>query len=267
MALAMPSPRKNQRPTSARRTPMSRTLRLVSRKRAISWRWRPKVLTSSAPLMPSVSVMMLLMSALYSRAWRRMRRRMPPTRRAGSRNSGSTTTDSRASRHSMEIITASVETRVMPLVDDVGQGAGHGALGADHVVVKARHDLARLGVGEKAQRHALQVIVHRLAQVADDALADAGAEVALRHADQPADDGDADHAQGQQVQPRHIPVRQHVVDQVAVQQGRYQPDERGDADGRQHQCQRAPVGPGIAQHPAQELPADLGLGPSIRRTA
>ena len=46
---------------------------------------------------------------------------MRPTRRAGSRNSGSTTTDSRASRHSMEIITASVETRVMPLVTMLGR--------------------------------------------------------------------------------------------------------------------------------------------------
>ena len=121
MALAMPNPRKNQRPTSARRTPMSRTLRLVSRNRATSWRCRPKVFTSSAPLMLSVSLMALLISALYSMACRRILRKIRPTRRAGSRNSGSTTTDSRASRHSIEIITASVEISVITLVVMLGR--------------------------------------------------------------------------------------------------------------------------------------------------
>ncbi len=117
-------------------------------------------------------------------------------------------------------------------------------------------------MGEEAQRHVLQMIVHRLPQVKDDALAHAGAEVPSPDVDQSADDWDADHAQRQQAQPGEIPVGKDIVDQVAVQQGWHQPDERGGADGHQHQRQRAPVGPGIAQHPPQEVPADLG--PALR---
>ncbi len=68
----------------------------------------------------SVSLTMLLISALCSMAERRMPRRVRATRRAGSRKSGRTTTESSASRHSMEIITANVETSVTTLVTMLG---------------------------------------------------------------------------------------------------------------------------------------------------
>ncbi len=63
---------------------------------------------------------MLLISALFSIAARRMRRKVRATRRAGSRKSGKTMTDSNASRHSMVIITASVEISVTTLVTMLG---------------------------------------------------------------------------------------------------------------------------------------------------
>ena len=40
--------------------------------------------------------------------------------------------------------------------DDADDGVADGVLRADHVVVQAAHQLADLGVGEEAQRHALQ---------------------------------------------------------------------------------------------------------------
>ena len=70
--------------------------------------------------MVSVSLMILLISALFSMAVRRMPRSVDATRRAGNRKSGSTTTDSSASRHSMEIMTTSVETSVTVLVTMLG---------------------------------------------------------------------------------------------------------------------------------------------------
>ena len=52
---------------------------------------------------------------------------------------------------------ASVLTSVTTLETMSDDGAGDGPLRADHVVVQARHQLAGLGVGEEAQRHALHV--------------------------------------------------------------------------------------------------------------
>ena len=113
---------------------------------------------------------------------------MLPTRRAGSRNSGSTTTESRASRHSMVIITASVETRVMPLVTISGSVPVTALCAPTTSLLKREMISPDLVWVKKRKRHALQMGVHRLPQVADDALAHAGAEVALRHADEPAED-------------------------------------------------------------------------------
>ncbi len=140
---------------------------------------------------------------------------------------------------------------------DVDQRAGDRVLRADHIVVEARHQLAGLGVGEKAQRLALHVRVKLLAQVVDDAFTDAGAQVTLPDADQPADDGDGDHADRQPVQTRQVAIGQRVVNQVTVKQGRYQPQPRRDGDGQQHQRGADPVGPGVTGHAAKQAAGDL----------
>ena len=100
---------------------MARTSALAWSKRAASRGWVAKVLTKSAPLMLSVSLTMLLISALCSMALRRMSRRMRPTRRAGNMKSGTTNTDMIANRHSMLTMMTTVETRVTMLVRMLGR--------------------------------------------------------------------------------------------------------------------------------------------------
>ena len=82
------------------------------------------------------------------------------------------------------------------------------------------HRVLVFGVGEEAQRHALQMAVHLLAQVVDDALARLRAEMTLHHADPAAEQRDAQHRQGEQVQAGGVAVGQHLVDQGAIEQRR-----------------------------------------------
>ena len=63
--------------------------------------------------------------------------------------------------------------------DDAHDGIADGVLCADHIVVEAAEQLANFGVGEKTQRHALQVGEERHPQVVDHAFTDAGVQSAL----------------------------------------------------------------------------------------
>ena len=60
--------------------------------------------------------------------------------------------------------------------DDANDRVADGILRPDHIVVQAAHQLAHPGVGEEAQRHALQPGVERHAQIVDHAFADPGVE-------------------------------------------------------------------------------------------
>ena len=86
-------------------------------------------------------------------------------------------------------------------------------------------------MGKKAQRHALQMFVHLLAQIENETFTGAGTVVALHHADQTVDHGDADHAERHPIEAGKIAVRQHIVDQIAIEQRRNQAEQRGNDNG------------------------------------
>ena len=136
--------------------------------------------------------------------------------------------------------------------DDVHDRAVDRPLGAAHVVVQPRHELAGLGVGEEAQRHALHVAEQRPAQVVDHALTHRRAPVALHHAEQADHQRHRDHAEGQPTEPAEVLLRQGVVDQIPRQQGRDQAEQGGGDDDRQHPRDLAHVGPPVARHPPDE---------------
>ena len=102
-----------------------------------------------------------------------------PSRRAARMKSGRISTLIRVSRHSSVSITSQHRRRLDDVGDDADDGVADGVLRADHVVVQAAHQLADLGVGEEAQRHALQVGVQRHAQVVDHAFAHPGVQPPL----------------------------------------------------------------------------------------
>ncbi len=94
------------------------------------------------------------------------------------------------------------------------------------------------------------MLVHALAQVVDDAFADAGAEVALADVNGAADQRHSQHGQPQLGEAGEVLVGQNVVEEVAVKQRGDKVDERTDDDGSQHEQQRPEVGSGVAPYPA-----------------
>ena len=108
----------------------------------------------------------------------------------------------------------------MRLGDDADNGVADGILRADHIVVKAAHQLADLGVGEEAQRHALQPGIQRQAQIVDHTFADTRIKAPLDHIDAAVQDRDSQHRQGQQDQPVDILGWNGVVDQIPHDQRR-----------------------------------------------
>ncbi len=95
-----------------------------------------------------------------------------PIRRAGSRNSGISTSDSSVICHEILSMTTSVSVSVTMLVTTPEKRVGEGALRADHVVAEPADQCAGAGAGEERDRHPLHVVEHRGAQVEDQALAD-----------------------------------------------------------------------------------------------
>ena len=86
-------PVKNQRLAMAMRTPMSRTRSARAEKAAASSSGRPKSLTSSAPATLNRSVICVLMSALRDICSRVSACSRRPIQRAGSRNTGTSRSD------------------------------------------------------------------------------------------------------------------------------------------------------------------------------
>ena len=105
----------NTERTIAVRTPMSRTRPARARNSADSRSGRPNSLTRVAPGAEKRSVICVLIAALWSAASRSSRASRAPTRRAGSTNTGSSTSASAVSRQEMPIITARVRVRVTRL--------------------------------------------------------------------------------------------------------------------------------------------------------
>ena len=86
-----------------------------------------------------------------------------------------------------------VESAMVTLETTLGGGIGDDGLHAADVVREARLNLAGARVGEELERHALQVRVELVAQVAHHTLADARVEAGLPDADHAGDDRRDDH--------------------------------------------------------------------------
>ena len=101
-----------------------------------------------------------------------IRWRSLPTRRVSQTKNGSSPSAAKASRQSSGNIAVARGDHRGDVGDDRRRGRGDHALHAADVVGDPRLDLARAGAGEEGQGQALQVPVHRRAQVVHHALAD-----------------------------------------------------------------------------------------------
>ena len=111
-----------------------------------------------------------------------------------------------------------VLTIVATLADHLAGRVRHDRLDATDVVGQAALDLAGAGLGEEAQRHALELHVERVAQVLHDVLADRVGEVRLAEADQADGDGHHDHQADVQVELEQVAGGEHVVDEQLEQE-------------------------------------------------
>ena len=94
-------------------------------------------------------------------------------------NSGTIAMLTRVSRHSNDSIIVSTATSATTFDIRLTIVPVTAPLGADDVVVQARHDLACLRVCEEAQGHRLQMREKLGTQSKDDPLADGGAKIPL----------------------------------------------------------------------------------------
>ncbi len=106
--------------------------------------------------------------------------------------------------------------------DDVDDRVADGVLRPNHIVVQAAHQLADLGVGEEAQRHALQAGEERHPQVVDDALAHRRIQPPLDDSNAAADAGHHQQGQASSSQPLHVPGRDDHVDHAPEDERREQ---------------------------------------------
>ena len=140
---------------------------------------------------------------------------------------------------------------------DAGQGAGDGGLCADDVVVEAGDDFSCFGVGKKSDGHAREVFVELLAQVVDDAFSGAGTGPAVEDADQFAEDRQADEGDSHPVKPGEVAVGDDVINEVAEEEGGDQAKNGRDQDGDEDSRHKTPVGTGISEDTAEELPVNF----------
>ena len=131
------------------------------------------------------------------------------------------------------------------------EGAGHGPLGADHVVVEAADERAGLHAGEERHPHALHVVVQGHAQVEDEPLADARRPPALAERQQRLDERGAQDEAREQVHVAPVGVDDGVVDDLPEQQRRHLAQQGAQQDGHHEQRDHALVRDGEGQHPAR----------------
>ncbi len=145
---------------------------------------------------------------------------------------------------------------------DVGghgdEGAGDGVLGADHVVVESRDQLAGSGGGEEAEGHRLQMPVELTAQIEDDPLTRPGRQPSLQGADHGVDQRHRHHAQAEEGEHAQVLVGDGAVDQLSHQQRRDQRQQGDHEDGGDHPRQVASIGAPVAEDPPQQPPIELG---------
>jgi hypothetical protein len=143
--------------------------------------------------------------------------------------------------------------------DDADDGVADGVLRADHVIVQPGHQLADLGVGEEAQRHALQARKERHAQVVDHALAHRRVQPPLDHVDPAGDERHEQKRQRKEQQAVQVFGRQDRVDQMPENQGGNQRESRGEQDRHQHPADVIPVRTRVSQHAQKSSLVTFGL--------
>ena len=124
---------------------------------------------------------------------------------------------------------------------------------ARNVGVHAGDDVALLLGGEEGMRHVLQMVVHLVFHVEDDALGDPGVDVALKHADD-LREGQREEGHEQELHKQlHVPADQRLVHDAARDDRGQQAHGGGQDDGNKHQQKLEPVGPEIGQDAQQKL--------------
>ena len=113
----------------------------------------------------------------------------------------------------------------------------------DLVLVKKRSDCAQ------------QPLVHLVADVEHDGLADPHRKLVLQHADQPADRGKRDHEPGIAQQGGRSRCGMSTVDHAPHEKRRHQPEDRGDEDAERDPRRIPEIRPEIACGPANHATA------------
>ena len=134
--------------------------------------------------------------------------------------------------------------------EHVRQGRRERLLGAEDVAVEALDERTGARPAEEGERHALDVVEDRGAQVDDEPFADAGGEPALRDAEGAGEHGEAGGDRRERDDEADVAGGDAVVDDALE-------EERGDGtgggvDGDEHEerGELAAVGPGEREHPA-----------------
>ena len=237
---------------------MSRTRRARRSNSATSSGARPNSFTSCAPATLNRSVIWLFISALtviWSRAIRCSRL---PTRLAGITKIGRTTSASSVSRHSSAIIAASVVTRTTMLLTTLPSVRRDGGLRTDHVVVEAADQRAGLRAREEGDRHPLDLVEQRDAQVVDQALTDARAAPPLQDREPGLGEGGGDDDDGEDGDQPPVAFGDRGVEDRAEGERGHEPDERGREDRPEEPDDGAPVRPSEARGAADRAPLELG---------
>ena len=132
--------------------------------------------------------------------------------------------------------------------DDAAERAGDDRAHAGDVRVHARDDVALLLAREERVRHVLQMVVHLVLHVEDDALTDPGVDIALEHGDhlrrRERDEGENEELDEQ----RHVLPDEGLVHDLARDDAREQPDHRREQDRDEDEDELQPVGLEIAQN-------------------
>ena len=133
--------------------------------------------------------------------------------------------------------------------DQLDEGVGDEVLERRHVAGDAAHQFADPGGVQRAQRHALHVVVEHDPDIHHDALPDVVHQVlppVERHGleDEEQDDGDADQVQGEQVS-----GDQDVVDHALEEPGGKNVEPRGREHEKHRSREAVPVGSGVGGQP------------------
>ena len=200
----VPTTAKNDCPIIVCRIVRSVSRWFSSRYRPISCRWRPNDFARRIPDTESVSSVIAVRSASVFCVLLATFRRARPTLTVSQTKIGVMQSDRIVS--CTEISSIAIDELAMMTTFDSRLAAvrGHDGLHAADVVRQTRLDLARPGGREEPQRHVLQVLVERVAEVLHDLEADQVRQVRLPDADRAGDDRDDDHDPHEDQQRVHV---------------------------------------------------------------